>query len=156
MHLYTWIYFSAQQTWGQFNSGIGIDYLKKMNLNWNWKKLNLNWEILNWNWSFLQKNLIQTLIYHFYNVNTYMWCYQYTGTIIIRTFGSLYMALLFGENPQAVAYSAQPLCWSGWEIASSPTTHRGAVRKDGAEIPWGWSLPECFTSSGVFNVTLYF
>jgi len=21
--------------------------------------------------------------------------------------------LLFGENPQAVAYSAQPLCWSG-------------------------------------------
>ena len=29
-----------------------------------------------------------------------------------------------------------------------PTTHRGAVRKDGAEIPRGWSLPECFTSSG--------
>ena len=27
------------------------------------------------------------------------------------------------------------------------TTHRGAVRKDGAEIPWGWSLSECFTSS---------
>ena len=22
------------------------------------------------------------------------------------------LALLFGENPQAVAYSAQPLCWS--------------------------------------------
>ena len=31
-----------------------------------------------------------------------------------------------------------------------PTTHGGAVRKDGAEIPWGWSLPECFTSSGDF------
>ena len=29
-----------------------------------------------------------------------------------------------------------------------PTTHRGAVRTDGAEIPWGWSLPECFASSG--------
>ena len=36
--------------------------------------------------------------------------------------------LLFGENPQAVAYSAQPLCWSSWEN-SSPTIHRGAVRK---------------------------
>ena len=40
----------------------------------------------------------------------------------------------FGENPQAVAYSAQPLCWSGRET-SSPTTHRGAVLKDRAEIP---------------------
>ena len=29
-----------------------------------------------------------------------------------------------------------------------PTTHRGAVRKDGAEIARGWSLPECITSSG--------
>jgi len=24
----------------------------------------------------------------------------------------------------------------------------GAVRKDGAKISWGWSLPECFMSSG--------
>jgi len=24
-----------------------------------------------------------------------------------------FTVLLFGENPQAVAYSAQPLCWSG-------------------------------------------
>jgi len=29
-----------------------------------------------------------------------------------------------------------------------PTTHRGAVRKYGAEIPRGWSRPECFTSLG--------
>jgi len=43
------------------------------------------------------------------------------------------VCLFFGENPQAVAYSVQPLCLSGWET-SSPTTHRGAVRKDGAEI----------------------
>jgi len=50
------------------------------------------------------------------------------------------MALLFGENPQAVAYLAQPLCWSGWET-SSPTTHRGTVRKDRTEIPRGWSMP---------------
>ena len=41
------------------------------------------------------------------------------------------LVLLFGKNPQAVA-------------------HKGAVRKYGAEIPWGWSLPECFTSSGFF------
>ena len=44
-----------------------------------------------------------------------------------------------GENPQTVADSPQPLCRSGWEN-SSPTTHRGAVWKDGAEIHWGWSL----------------
>ena len=43
-------------------------------------------------------------------------------------------ALAFKENPQAVAYSAQPLCRSGRET-SSPTTHRGAVWKNGAEIP---------------------
>jgi len=33
-----------------------------------------------------------------------------------------------------------------WLRNSSPTTHRTAVWKDGAEIPWGWSLPECLTS----------
>jgi len=46
----------------------------------------------------------------------------------------LLFVLLFGENPQAVTYLAEPLCWSGGEI-SSPTTHRGAVWKDGAKIP---------------------
>ena len=50
------------------------------------------------------------------------------------------------ESP--IAYSAQPLCWSDWEKPPSPTTRKGAVRKDGDELPWGWSLPECFTSSG--------
>ena len=40
-------------------------------------------------------------IYHFYNVSTYMWCYQNTGAIMIQSFGS--MVLLFGENPKAVA-----------------------------------------------------
>jgi len=34
------------------------------------------------------------------------------------------------------------------EETSSPTIHRAAARKDGAEITWGWSLPDCFTSSG--------
>ena len=32
------------------------------------------------------------------------------------------LVLLFGENPEAVAYSAQPLCWSGWETPSPPLT----------------------------------
>ena len=37
---------TVYQTWGQFNFGIGIDYLKKMNWNWeigievSYKKLN--------------------------------------------------------------------------------------------------------------------
>jgi len=35
---------------------------------------------------------------------------------------------VFGENPQAAAYSARLR-------KSSPTTHRGAVQKDGAKIP---------------------
>ena len=30
--------------------------------------------------------------------------------------------LFFGENPQAVVYSAQPLCWSGLEITPPPLT----------------------------------
>ena len=44
-----------------------------------------------------------------------------------RTF--FLVLLLFGENPQAVAYSAQPLCWSGWETTPL-TTHRAAVQKN--------------------------
>ena len=36
------------------------------------------------------KKEIYKLIYHFYNVNTYMWCYQYTGTKMIQNFGSFY------------------------------------------------------------------
>ena len=31
-----------------------------------------------------------------------------------------------------------------------PHHSQGAVRKDGAEIPWGWSLAECFMSSCFF------
>ena len=34
----------------------------------------------------------------------------------------------------------------GW-LFIYPITHMGAVRKDGAEIARGWSLPECITSS---------
>ena len=52
-------------------ANFGIDYLKKMEL-----------ELGN-----LKKKKIYQLIYHFYNVNTYMWCYQYTGTKMIQNFG---------------------------------------------------------------------
>jgi len=42
-----------------------------------------------------------------------------------------------------------------WLRNTSPTTHRGTARRDGAEIPWRWSLPECFTltltSPFIFN-----
>ena len=53
-------------------------------------------EIIVWGQTWGQK---MKLIYHFYNVNTYMWCYQYTGTIMIQS----WLVLLFGKNPQAVA-----------------------------------------------------
>jgi len=40
-----------------------------------------------------------------------------------------------------------PFYWVDVHIYS-PTTQRGAVQKDGAEISEGWSLPECIISSG--------
>ena len=43
----------SDQTWGQFNSGIGIDYLKKLEL------INLKLEL-----KFATKKYIHKLIYH--------------------------------------------------------------------------------------------
>jgi len=60
------------------------------------------------------------------------------------------MALLFKENPQAVTYLAQPLCWSGYEPPPT-TTHRGAVRKDGAEIS-PFILNNSVETAAPFNV----
>ena len=62
------------------NSGIVINYFKKMEL----KLRNYELELRKFELKFPTKKLIQKLIYHFYNVNTYMWCYQYTGTIMIQ------------------------------------------------------------------------
>jgi len=53
-----------------------------------------------------------------------------------------------GESPVCRLISTASML--EWLRNSSPTTHRGAVRKGGAKIPWGWSMPECFTSSGGF------
>ena len=83
-----------------------------------------------------------------YSLNIYSMKTRVTWVFIsIEFYIDSLLSLCFGENPQIVTYSAQPLCWSGWET-SFPSTHRGVLRKDGAEIPWRWSLPECFTSSG--------
>jgi len=54
-------------------------------------------------------------------------------------------SVFWGQSPGCRLFGTASMLES-----SSPATHRGAVRKDGAEIPWGWSLPECFTSSGCF------
>ena len=59
-----------------------------------------------------------------------------------------------GQSPSCPLFSTASML--GWLRNSSPTTHRGAVRKDGANIPREWSVPECFTSSLGFNVPLYF
>ena len=64
------------------------------------------------------------------NNTTSFGCKKLYDQLYDKLYMSLYclFILLFGENPQAVAYSAQPLCWIDcW--TSSPTTHRGAVRK---------------------------
>jgi len=62
-----------------------------------------------------------------------------------------------GRIPKDITYLAQPLCWSGWEI-SSPTTHRGAVRKGGAEIPLLTSpfiLNNSVITAAPFNVVIH-
>jgi len=66
-------------------------------------------------------------------------------------YGSSYrFVLLFGENPQVVTYSAQPLCWSCWEN-SSPTTDRGAVRKDEA---WATVILKCICTESERQVSV--
>ena len=47
-----------------------------------------------------------------------------------------------GESPGCCLFSTASML--EWLRNLLPTTHRGAVQKDGVEIPWGWSLPECF------------
>ena len=40
-----------------------------------------------------------------------------------------------GESPDCRLFSTGSML--EWLRISSPTTHRGAVRKEGAKIPWG-------------------
>ena len=84
LSLWPWPSTYESQTWGQFNSGIGIDgqfQFKFRNWNWNWNclfekiiELELNWNWIffnwnwNWNWNFLNWNwnwnLLQKILIH--------------------------------------------------------------------------------------------
>jgi len=77
----------TSQTWGQLNSGIGIDGQFQFR-NWLFKKKLIGIDkfwigILEFEVSY-KTIKSKKFIYHFYNVNTYMWCHQYTGTIMIH------------------------------------------------------------------------
>jgi len=59
----------------------------------------------------------------------------------------LLIVLVFrGESPVCRLFGTASML--EWLRNLLPHHSQGAVRKDGAEIPWGWSLPEYFTSSG--------
>ena len=91
------------QTWGRFNFGIDGQFW-----NWNWLfKKKWNWDIWNWNWSF------QKLIYH---VNTYMLCYWYFGTNMIKNFGSLfiYIYITYAHWLWDPTWVFNQLKWSGY------------------------------------------
>jgi len=66
--------------------------------------------------------------------------------IYCRTYGWLIELFFWVESPGCRLFSTASML--EWLRNTSPTTHRGAVWKNGAEIPWGWSLPEFFTPSG--------
>jgi len=63
--------------------------------------------------------------------------------------------LLFGENPQAVAYSAPPLCWSGWGTPPPPLTEEQYGNME-PKYPEGGHGQGVLHHEGVFNVPLYF
>ena len=55
------------------------------------------------------------------------------------------------RGPDRTLFTVEPL----YLFLSLKCLNRGRVRNIGAEIPWRWSLPECFTSSvGSFTSTL--
>ena len=59
-----------------------------------------------------------------------------------------YFVLFFGENPQGVAYSAQPLCWSGRETPPPPLTG-GQYRKMEQKYPEGGHCQSVLRPEGV-------
>ena len=66
-----------------------------------------------------------------------------------------YLFLLFGENPQSVAYLAQPLCWSGGELL--PHHSQGSsTERWSRDTPEGGHCQSVLRPQGVFNVRLYF
>jgi len=63
--------------------------------------------------------------------------------------------LLFGENPQAVAYSAQPLCWSGWGTPPPPLTGEQYGKME-PKYPEGGHCQSVLRHRVILNVPLYF
>jgi len=94
-----------------------------------------------------------------------LWCSQVSGRLYPGTCGSpldntlivLACALCFGKNPQAVVYSAQPLCWSGWET-SFPHHSQGNKQYGQMEpkYPEGGYCQSVLHPEGVINIPLYF
>ena len=54
--------------------------------------------------------------------------------------GVLLACLCFGENPQAVAWSAQPLCWSGWDYLLSHHSQGSSTER------WSWNTLRVVTA----------
>ena len=66
----------------------------------------------------------------------------------------LYVFVVRG-GPQAVAYSAQPLCWSGWEPPPPPLTGEQYGKME-PKYPEGGLCQSALRPQGVFNVPVYF
>ena len=60
--------------------------------------------------------------------------------------------LLFGENPQAVAYSAQPLCWSGGEHPPPPLTGEQYGKMEAKYPEGGGHCQSVLRPQGGFNI----
>ena len=104
----------------------------------------------------------KTRTHTYTNIHTYMYTYSggakggwgekigrhlYMGSNFELNINSYKYNKIRGESPSCrLINTASMLEWL--RSVPSPTTHRGAVRKDGAEKPRGWSLSEYFTSSG--------
>ena len=65
------------------------------------------------------------------------------------------LVLFFGKNPQAVAYPAQPLYWSGWETSFHHHTPGEQYGKMEPKYPEGGHRQGVLGPQGIFNVTLY-
>jgi len=60
--------------------------LRNFELELELRNLELELELRNFDLKFPTKQLHPKINIPFYNVNIYMWCYQYTGTIMIQNF----------------------------------------------------------------------
>jgi len=62
-------------------------------------------------------------------------------------FGLFIFHFMIYDHETQISYkSASVVTFIEWLNKSSLTSHREAVQKDGAEILWGWSLPDSIRS----------